>query len=82
MRQIILTYDDVRPLVHEATNVTNSSISESFGIHAEDRGGHTEIFKEFYKLIEDTKAELYLGYKTFTQLEFIMTLLHIKLSNK
>ena len=38
--------------------------------------------KEFHKLMEDAEAELYPGCKTFTRLEFIVTLLHIKVSYK
>ena len=41
-----------------------------------------EVPKEFYKLKEDAEVGLYPGCKTFTRLEFLITLLHIKVSCK
>ena len=75
--------DDMRRLVQDAVNVP-PGISESFGDHADSEGGYayTEVPTTFDKLMEDAKAELYHGYKTFTRLEFVVTLLHIKVSSK
>jgi len=75
-------HDDMRPLVQDTVNVINSGISNRFGDHADSQGGHTEVPTTFDKLMEDAKAELYHGCKTFSQLEFIVTLLHIKASSK
>ena len=75
-------HDDMRPLVQDAVHVINSGISERFGDHADSQGGHTEVPTTFDRLMEDAEAELYHGCKTFSRLEFIVTLLHIKVSSK
>ena len=72
----------MRPLVRKATNVMNFDNFESIENHTENKGGQNEVPKDFQKLMEDVEAELYPGCKTFTRLEFIVTLLHVKVSCK
>jgi len=74
--------NDMRPLVHEVMSVMNFGNVESNEDHTENEGDQNEMLKEFYKLMEDVEAELFSGCKTFTRLEFIVTLLHIKVSCK
>ena len=74
--------NDMRPLVHEVMSVMNFGNVESNEDHTENEGDQNEMPKEFHKLMKDAEAELYPGCKTFTRLEFIVTLLHIKVSCK
>ena len=79
---VFVACDDMRPLVCEAPNAEYFGTSEAMYDTTDLVGGKNEVPKEFDKLMEDTEAELYPSYNTFTRLEFIMTLLHIKVSCK
>ena len=68
--------------MHEVTNVMNFGNIVSIGDHIENEDGQNEVPKEFHKLTEDTETNFHPSCKTFTRLEFIMTLLHIKVSCK
>ncbi|XP_021747822.1 uncharacterized protein LOC110713671 [Chenopodium quinoa] len=70
-----LVSEEMDSLVHDATNVVPEE-------HDGDEGGGdcSEIPDKFYKLMKDAEEELFLGCKTFSRLEFIVTLLHLKVS--
>uniref|UniRef100_A0A803MKF3 Uncharacterized protein n=1 Tax=Chenopodium quinoa TaxID=63459 RepID=A0A803MKF3_CHEQI len=83
-------FDDMAPLVFDATNAWNNNTTTS---KVPIDSGNTMEFgssscndetpnKEFMTLLEDIESELYPGCKTFKRLEFLVTLLHIKVSNK
>lgn len=83
----LMTIDDMAPLIFDATNVWNSTTSR---VHINNRE-HTEheemranyeTPKDFDKLMEDIEADLYPGCKTFKRMEFLITLLHVKVSCK
>ncbi|KAL2923537.1 Netrin-1 [Bienertia sinuspersici] len=67
--------DDMAPFVFDATNAWNSINSTTLN---EKDTNETPLVLQ--KLMEDMEADLYLGCKTFKILEFIMTMLHIKVS--
>uniref|UniRef100_A0A803M0Q9 Transposase-associated domain-containing protein n=1 Tax=Chenopodium quinoa TaxID=63459 RepID=A0A803M0Q9_CHEQI len=68
-----LVSEEMTSLVHDATNVVREE-------HDGDEGGGdcSEIPDKFYKLMKDAEEELFSGCKTFSRLEFIVTLLHLK----
>ncbi|XP_021761466.1 uncharacterized protein LOC110726319 isoform X1 [Chenopodium quinoa] len=70
-----LVSEEMTSLVHDATNVVREE-------HDGDEGGGdcSEIPDKFYKLMKDAEEELFSGCKTFSRLEFIVTLLHLKVS--
>ena len=70
------------PLICEATNVFTYDNPENTVNNTESGEGSNEVAKGFYKLKEDAEAALYPFCKTFTRLEFLITLLHIKVSCK
>ena len=55
----------------EATNGINFG-NQSIEDRTENESGQNEVPKEFHKLMEDVKAELYPNCKTFARLEFIV----------
>lgn len=68
--------EDMFSLVHDATNV----VAKDFEDKAGEARGHDEIPDKFHKLMKDAEEELFPGCKTFSRLEFIVTLLHLKVS--
>ena len=75
-------HDDMTSLVHEATKVCTYDIPKNDVNNTATEKGCNELLKEFSKLVEDAKATLYPGYRACTRLEFLITLLHIKVSCK
>ncbi|KMT02820.1 hypothetical protein BVRB_8g194030 [Beta vulgaris subsp. vulgaris] len=72
-----LVSDDLASLVREATNVVvEPQVSDD-----RDRGDD-ELPDKFHKLMKDAQEELYPGCKTFSRLEFIVTLLQLKVSGR
>lgn len=69
--------EDMFSLVHDATNV----VAKDFEDKAGEARGHDEIPDKFHKLMKDAEEELFLGCKNFSRLEFIVTLLHLKVSD-
>ncbi|KAL2901733.1 Glutathione-regulated potassium-efflux system ancillary protein KefF [Bienertia sinuspersici] len=67
--------DDMAPFVFDVTNAWNSINSTTLN---EKDTNETPLVLQ--KLMEDMEVDLYLGCKTFKRLEFIMTMLHIKVS--
>ena len=79
--------EDMASLVFDATYMRNSSIPQDekgFASNSEFefRAGDTEVPSYFHKLMEAVDAELYPGCQTSKKLEFIITLLHIKVTNR
>ncbi|XP_021716888.1 uncharacterized protein LOC110684761 [Chenopodium quinoa] len=86
-----MPFDDMAPLVFDATNAWNNNTTTS---EVPIDSGNTMEFgssscndetpnKEFMTtLLKDIEVELYPGCKTFKRLEFLVTLPHIKVSNK
>ncbi|KAL2905476.1 adenylate kinase [Bienertia sinuspersici] len=68
-----LVSDDVASLVHEATNL----VFEPQVFNDKD-GGEDEIPDKFHKLMKNAQEEIYTECRTFSRLEFIVTLLQIK----
>uniref|UniRef100_A0A803KV28 Uncharacterized protein n=1 Tax=Chenopodium quinoa TaxID=63459 RepID=A0A803KV28_CHEQI len=82
-----MPFDDMAPFVFDATNAWNSinstPVNENEGTtNIGLNSGTHETPSLLQKLMEDMEADLYPGCKTFKRLEFIMSLLHIKVSNK
>uniref|UniRef100_A0A803N176 Transposase-associated domain-containing protein n=1 Tax=Chenopodium quinoa TaxID=63459 RepID=A0A803N176_CHEQI len=82
-----MPFDDMAPFVFDATNAWNSinstPVNENEGTtNIGLNSGTHETPRLLQKLMEDMEADLYPGCKTFKRLEFIMSLLHIKVSNK
>ncbi|XP_021767736.1 uncharacterized protein LOC110732126 [Chenopodium quinoa] len=80
-------FDDMAPFVFDATSAWNSINSTSINenertTYIGSSSGTSETPMLLQKLVEDMEADLYPGCKTFKRLEFIMSLLHIKVSNK
>ncbi|XP_021845823.2 uncharacterized protein [Spinacia oleracea] len=81
-----MPFDDMAPLISDAKNAWNSTSSvlddndntTDYG----SSGGNNEYPKELMTLVEDMEAELYPGCTTYKRLEFIISLLHNKVSNK
>jgi len=78
---------DMASLVFDATYMRNSSIPQDgegslSNIKFESEVGDAEVPSDYQKLMEAVDAELYLGCRTFKKLEFIITLLHIKATNR
>ncbi|XP_048502675.1 uncharacterized protein LOC109135778 [Beta vulgaris subsp. vulgaris] len=72
-----LVSDDLASLVREATNVVvEPQVSDD-----RDRGDD-ELPDKFHKLMKDAQEEIYPGCKTFSRLEFIVTLLQLKVSGR
>ncbi|XP_056686007.1 uncharacterized protein [Spinacia oleracea] len=69
-----LVSEEMAALVHDATNAVPENLNEE---EEEDRA---EIPDKFHRLMKDAEEELFSGCKTFSRLEFIVTLLHIKVS--
>uniref|UniRef100_A0A803N9A3 DUF4218 domain-containing protein n=1 Tax=Chenopodium quinoa TaxID=63459 RepID=A0A803N9A3_CHEQI len=81
-----MPFDEMAPLVFDATNARNNNTTTS---EVPIDSGNTMEFgssscndetpnKEFMTLLDDIESELYSGCKTFKRLEFLVTLLHIK----
>jgi len=75
------------PLLFDAITLSEISISQGPECNEPNRGFESgidkdEVPREFYRLLEDTKVELHQRWKSFNRLEFIITLLPIKVSNK
>ncbi|XP_074300953.1 uncharacterized protein LOC141632293 [Silene latifolia] len=82
-----LAFDDMGPLVYDATNLWNSTNSGIVDGEEETMGvGPTSLNDDtpevLLKLVEDMEAMLYPGCQTYKRFEFIISLLHIKVSNK
>uniref|UniRef100_A0A803N837 Uncharacterized protein n=1 Tax=Chenopodium quinoa TaxID=63459 RepID=A0A803N837_CHEQI len=80
-------FDDMAPFVFDATSAWNSINSTSINenertTYIGSSSGTSETPMLLQKLVEDMEADLYPGCKKFKILEFIMSLLHIKVSNK
>ncbi|XP_056686230.1 uncharacterized protein [Spinacia oleracea] len=71
-----LVSEEMAALVHDATNV----VPENLNDRDEEDKDHPEIPDKFYRLMKDAEEELFSGCKTFSRLEFIVTLLHLKVS--
>ncbi|KNA22761.1 hypothetical protein SOVF_030240 [Spinacia oleracea] len=67
-----LVSEEMAALVHDATNVVPENLNE------EEEVDRAEIPDKFHRLMKDAEEELFSGCKTFSRLEFIVTLLHIK----
>ncbi|XP_057251833.1 uncharacterized protein LOC130591892 [Beta vulgaris subsp. vulgaris] len=81
--EIEMPFDDMAPLIFEATNAWNSTTSSVPDDNGNNRkSDNHEYPKELMTLVEDMEAELYPGCTTFKRLEFIISLLHNKVSNK
>ncbi|KMT08287.1 hypothetical protein BVRB_6g142120 [Beta vulgaris subsp. vulgaris] len=78
-----MPFDDMAPLIFEATNAWNSTTSSVLDDNRNNgESDNHEYPKELMTLVEDMEAELYPGCTTFKRLEFIISLLHNKVSNK
>uniref|UniRef100_A0A803KUL4 Transposase n=1 Tax=Chenopodium quinoa TaxID=63459 RepID=A0A803KUL4_CHEQI len=72
-----LVSEEMASLVHDATNVVPEEHDGDGG-----DGDCSEIPDKFYRLMKDAEEELCLGCKTFSRLEFIVTLLHLKVISR
>jgi len=71
----------------DATYMRNSSVPQEregsvSNSEFESRAGNAKVPSDFQKLMEAVDVELYPGCQTFKKLEFIITLLHIKVTNR
>ena len=83
----VMTFNDMALLIFDVIDVWNSTTSTVY-INNTEPNEHEglrenyETHKDFNKLMEDIEAELYLGCKTSKRMEFLITLLHVKVSCK
>lgn len=79
--------DDLTSLLFDATRTHGDSCNtelphDDMPDVSSEQGGSKSFPKEFHKLMQDLESELYPGCKIFKRLEFIVILLHIKVSGK
>ncbi|XP_075076774.1 uncharacterized protein LOC142163391 [Nicotiana tabacum] len=67
--------DDIPPMIYDACGVTNMENMNNYQEENEEPNVHA---KKFYKLLEDSKKELYPGRKKVSKLSFVVRLLHLK----
>ena len=69
-------------LLYKGDGLFAYDIPENDANNTATEKGSNELPKKFSKLVENAEPTFYLGCKTFTRLEFLITLLHIKVSWK
>ncbi|KAF2285259.1 hypothetical protein GH714_039927 [Hevea brasiliensis] len=74
-------YDETIPLIHDITNVGSLNFAESIDELAFNTKASEDTSEKFNKLMKDAKKEFFLSCQTFSKLEFILHLLHLKVLN-